>query len=545
VFKADPYALWAETPPKTASVVWDLDYHWGDDAWMSRRADRDMWRAPVSIYEVHLGSWRRHGDGRSLSYREIAEPLADYAADMGFTHVELMPVMEHPFYGSWGYQVTGYFAPTSRYGTPQDLMYLIDALHRRGVGVILDWVPAHFPSDEYALSYFDGTHLYEHADPRRGLHPDWDSLIFNYGRKEVMAFLISSARFWIDRYHADGLRVDGVASMLYLDYSREHGQWIPNEDGSNENRDAVAMLRTLGDVIDARHPGVMMIAEESTSWPRVSHPARDGGLGFHFKWDMGWMHDTLRYMGRDPIHRTHHHHEITFRIMYAWSERFVLPLSHDEVVHAKGSLLDKMPGDRWQKLASLRLLLGYMFAQPGKKLLFMGAELAAEGDWNHDGVLNWGLLDRPDCAGVRAWVRDLNQLYRRVPAMHVGDARPDGFAWITCDDREQSVLALLRLGAPDQPPMCCVLNFTPVPRHDYRLGVPIGGRWREVLNSDAGSYGGSGQGNLGGVDATDQPCHGHPRSIVVNAPPLGCVFLAPEPYARDSDSSADGVGGVA
>jgi 1,4-alpha-glucan branching enzyme len=525
VDKADPVGCWHEEPPKTASVVWDTWYEWRDDDWMAERGRRAAHDQPVSIYELHLGSWRRHGDGRWMSYRELAEPLADYVSSTGFTHVELMPIMEHPFYGSWGYQVTGFFAPSARWGAPQDLMYLIDVLHQHGIGVIMDWVPAHFPNDEHGLAYFDGTHLYEHADPRKGFHPDWKSAIFNFGRHEVRSFLLSSAVFWLDRYHVDGLRVDAVASLLYLDYSREAGEWIPNEDGSNHNREAISFLRQMNEVVYAECPGVQTIAEESTAWPSVSRPTYVGGLGFGYKWDMGWMHDTLQYLGRDPIHRSHHHDEITFRGVYMFTENYVLPLSHDEVVHGKGSLLDRFPGDAWRKLAQLRLLLGYQWTQPGKKLLFMGCEVGDWHEWSHEGSVPWHLLNDPAHAGIRDWVTDLNALYRAEPALHQRDTDPAGFQWIDADDRGASTLSFLRLAADGARPVACAFNFTPIPLHEHRIALPHAGVWRELLNSDAPSYGGTGSGNLGQVEATDSPHHGRPASAVVALPPLGCVIL--------------------
>lgn len=528
--KADPYAFLCETPPNTASVIWNLDYEWHDREWMSRRLEHNRREVPMSIYELHLGSWMRsHGQhGEPLGYRQIAEKLADYVGDLGFTHVEIMPVMEHPFYGSWGYQVTGYFAPTSRYGTPQDFMYLIDYLHQRGIGVILDWVPAHFPDDPHSLGLFDGTHLYEHADPRKGFHPDWKSLIFNYGRYEVKSFLISSARFWLDYYHADALRVDGVASMLYLDYSRGAGEWVPNEDGSNENRDAVAFIRQFNEVVYRDFPDVQTIAEESTSWANVSRPTAIGGLGFGFKWDMGWMHDTLKYMARDPIHRKWHHDELTFRSLYTYTENFVLPLSHDEVVHGKGSLLGKMPGDDWQQRANLRLLFGYMYAQPGKKLVFMGGELGTYREWNHDDALEWSLLGNPAHAGIHSWLRDLNRFYRDMGAMHHGDVEAGGMLWIQADDAAHSVLAFIRQGHEGTSPVVVVCNFTPTPRKGYRLGVPSAGVWREAMNSDGEQYGGSGAWHVAPAQAEPIEYHGRPQSIVIDLPPLACAFLMPE-----------------
>ncbi len=525
VDKADPVGILHQTPPDTASVVWDLDYEWRDDEWMRHRADRNSFTAPMSMYEMHIGSWRRDGD-RPLTYRELAGPLSDYLRKMNFTHVELLPVMEHPFYGSWGYQCTGYFAATSRYGTPQDLMYLIDVLHQNGIGVILDWVPSHFPTDEHGLSYFDGTHLYEHADPRKGFQPDWGSLVFNYGRNEVRSFLLSSALYWIGIFHADGLRVDAVASMLYLDYSRKEGQWIPNEFGGRENLEAITFLRRLNEDVYKAHPDVQVIAEESTSWPMVSRPVYVGGLGFGMKWDMGWMHDTLRYFALDPVHRKFHQTDLTFRGMYAFTENFVLPLSHDEVVHGKGSLIRKMPGDEWRRFANLRLLFAHMYSQPAKKLMFMGGEFGQWREWNHDASLDWSLLDAPPNAGLHRWVEDLNKAYRDIPALHELDFSPEGFEWIDCHDAENSIAVLLRKSKlhPEQP-VIVALNFTPLPRYNYMIGVPSGGHWVEVLNSDALLYGGSGQGNMGGVDAAPIPLHGRKWSVNLTLPPLGAVFL--------------------
>ena len=531
VDKADPFARRHEVPPHTGSVVWDTSYAWGDAAWMKARKGRQGLRSPMSIYEIHLGSWRRGPEApeRLLSYRELAPLLADYASDMGFTHVEFLPVMEHPFYASWGYQTTGYFAPTSRYGSPQDFMFLVDTLHQRGIGVILDWVPAHFPTDEHGLAYFDGTHLYEHADRRLGHHPDWDTFVFNYGRHEVRSFLISSAMCWLDLYHVDGLRLDAVASMLYLDYSRRPGEWIPNVHGGRENLDAIAFLRRLNEDVYREYPDVETFAEESTAWPMVSRPLYVGGLGFGFKWDMGWMHDTLDYLAHDPIHRRYHHNALTFRSMYALSENFVLPLSHDEVVHGKGSLLDKMAGRDREKFASLRLLFGYMYAQTGKKLLFMGGEFAQGREWSHERSLDWHLLGEGRHSGVQDWVRDLNRLLGAEPALSRRDCAAGGFEWVDCNDTENSVVALLRFGEAGDRPILVVLNFTPVPRAGYRLGVPFAGYWRELLNSDALAYGGDGWGNLGGVDAAPFPYHGRPASISLTLPPLGALFLAPEP----------------
>jgi 1,4-alpha-glucan branching enzyme len=527
VDKGDPFAAFWEVPPRTASVVWDTTYEWNDGGWMDERARANAIGAPASVYEVHLGSWARDEPGRMLGYREIAPRLADHVRALNFTHVELLPVMEHPFYGSWGYQTTGYFAPTSRYGTPQDLMAMIDLLHREGIGVILDWVPSHFASDEHGLAYFDGTHLYEHADPRQGFHPDWGSYIFNYGRNEVRSFLLSSAMHWLERYHADGLRVDAVASMLYLDYSRRQGEWIPNELGGRENLRAVEFLRRLNTSVYGEHADVQTVAEESTAWPGVSRPVDAGGLGFGFKWDMGWMHDTLLYMSKDPVYRTYQHDTITFRMLYAFNENFVLPLSHDEVVHGKGSLLSKMPGDDWQRFANLRLLYAYQFAQPGKKLLFMGGELAQTTEWDHEAGLDWGLLQRASHEGVRRLIADVAALYRDEPAMHELDASPEGFEWIDASDRAASVLSFLRKARRGRP-VLFVANFTPVPRHRYRVGVPVGGKWREVLNTDADTYGGSGQGNYGGLDADEVPMHGRQHSLPLVLPPLGAVFLMPE-----------------
>jgi 1,4-alpha-glucan branching enzyme len=527
--KSDPYAFRTEVPPRTASVVWDLSFEWHDEEWMRRRAAANALDAPWSIYEVHLGSWRRipEENNRFLSYRELAPQLADYASDLGFTHVELLPVMEHPFYGSWGYQVTGYFAPSARYGTPQDFMYFVEHLHRRGIGVILDWVPSHFPSDEHGLARFDGTHLYEHADPRQGFHPEWSSSIFNYGRAEVRNFLASSALFWLDTYHIDALRVDAVASMLYLDYGRRAGEWIPNRFGGHENLEAVEFLKQLNPAAYRDHPDTQTIAEESTAWPMVSRPTYLGGLGFGLKWNMGWMHDTLKYFQQDPVHRKYHHSRLTFSLWYAFTENFVLPLSHDEVVHGKGALLGKMPGDEWQQFASLRLLLGYMWTHPGKKLLFMGGEFGQRREWQHEESLEWHVLGYPLHAGVQRWVRDLNRLYRSTPALHQLDFSEAGFQWIDCDDADVSVISFLRRSAAGELTLVAC-NFTPVPREAYRIGVPRGGRWRERLNSDAADYGGSGQGNLGALEAVFRAAHGHDHSLDVRLPPLAVLVLAPD-----------------
>jgi 1,4-alpha-glucan branching enzyme len=527
VDKADPFALHAETPPHTASKIWNLDYEWHDQQWMSERPRCNSLNAPISIYEVHLGSWKRvpEQNDRSMSYREIAPNLAEYIAETGFTHVEFLPLTEHPFYGSWGYQTTGYFAPTSRYGTPQDLMFLIDCLHQRGIAVVLDWVPSHFPTDEWALGYFDGTHLYEHSDPRKGIHKDWDSFIFNYGRHEVRSFLLSSAMFWLDQYHIDALRVDAVASMLYLDYSRKKGEWIPNEFGGRENLDAIEFLRRFNVEIYKRYPEVQTIAEESTSWPMVSRPTYIGGLGFGLKWDMGWMHDTLNYMRHEPVFRSYHHNQLTFRMLYAWHENFVLPLSHDEVVHGKSSMLGKMPGDLWQKFANLRLLYAYMFAQPAKKLLFMGGEFGQWAEWSHDQSLEWHLLQYDSHRQLQRWVRDLNHAYRAEPALHELDCDAAGFEWIDANDSQQSMLSLLRKSKRGDELIAAIFNFTPVPRHNYRVGVPRGGYWREILNSDSQMYGGEDFGNSGGTEAEGVAAHGRPHSLNLIIPPLGAVFL--------------------
>jgi len=518
--KADPFAVYAQPPPQTASRAWSLDYDWHDGEWMADRGRRNALSAPLSIYEVHLGSWRRR-DGRMLDYREAAHELADYAVTMGFTHVELLPLTEHPFYGSWGYQCTGYFAATARYGTPQDLKYLVDHLHQRGIGVILDWVPSHFPDDPHGLSRFDGTHLYEHADPRQGYHPDWHSSIFNYGRHEVRAFLLSSAHFWLDEYHFDGLRVDAVASMLYLDYSRKAGEWLPNAKGGRENIDAVEFLQAMNRAVYGTTPGFMTVAEESTSWPKVSHPVYEGGLGFGFKWNMGFMNDTLRYMAREAVHRRYHHDEITFGLMYAFTENFVLPLSHDEVVHGKGTLLSKMSGDDWQKFASLRAYYAFMWGYPGKKLLFMGQEFAQRNEWSEARALDWHELEHAAHRGVRDLVRDLNRTYRSRPALHARDCEGEGFEWLVVDDTSQSVFAWLRK-APGANPVAIVSNFTPAPRPGYRLPLPMAGRWREILNTDAREYGGGGMGNGGNVEAAG-------GAAMITVPPLSTLWLEYDP----------------
>lgn len=531
VEKSDPFAFATEMRPGTASKIADLDYAWGDAEWMRVRGAEDPLKLPISIYEMHLGSWARvpEESGRFLNYRELAPKVSAYIKEMGFTHIELMPITEHPFDGSWGYQATGYFAPTSRYGTPQDFMFFVDHLHREGVGVILDWVPAHFPKDFPGLAFFDGTHLYEHADPRQGEHRDWSTLIFNYGRREVSNFLMGSALFWLEQYHIDGLRVDAVASMLYLDYSRKEGEWVANEYGGRENIPAIEFLRHMNIRIHALHPGTFTLAEESTAWPGVSRPTYVGGLGFTFKWDMGWMHDTLAYMSKDPVHRRWHHDHLTFRGLYMWSENFMLPLSHDEVVHLKGSLINKMPGDWWQKMANLRLLYANQWGNPGKKLLFMGGEFGQWREWSEARSLDWHLLDFPTHDGLRKWVGDLNRLYRELPAMHDFDCDARGMQWIDCSDSEHSVVSFLRQPAdPKDPPVLFVFNYTPLPRPGYRVGVPFGGFWKERLNSDAEVYGGSGLGNWGGREASNEAWQGQPNSLQLDLPPLGVLVFVPE-----------------
>jgi 1,4-alpha-glucan branching enzyme len=528
VEKADPFAFAAEVPPATASVIATLDHSWGDAEWMQTRRAKNALDAPISVYEVHLGSWMRSPENpeRPLGYRDLAPRLAEHVRRTGFTHVELMPVAEHPFYGSWGYQVTSFFAPSSRYGTPQDFMFLVDTLHRNGIGVILDWTPAHFPEDEHGLVFFDGTHLYEHADPRQGHHPEWGSAIFNYGRNEVRSFLISNAIFWLERYHIDGLRVDAVASMLYLDYGRRDGEWVPNSFGGKENLAALDFLRTLNLAVYREHPDVQTVAEESTSWPMVSRPTYVGGLGFGLKWDMGWMHDTLGYFEIDPIYRRYHHNKLTFRGLYAFSENFVLPLSHDEVVYGKRSLLEKMPGDDWQKFANLRLLFAYMWSQPGKKLLFMGGEFGQRREWSHEQSLDWHLLqEAPRHGQLQLLVGELNRLYRSEPSLHELDVSPGGFEWVAADDMENSVYAFLRKGREGAPDILAVFNCVPIPRFNYRLGVSEDGIWSEVLNTDSAAFGGSNHGNVGGVSATPVPSHGRRFSINLTLPPLGAVLL--------------------
>jgi 1,4-alpha-glucan branching enzyme len=535
ILKTDPMAFWMETPPGTASVVVaDPAHEWGDSDWIRERAAGELLRQPMSVYELHLGSWRagtdEDGRPRALTYRELAVQLPDYVADLGFTHVEMMPVAEHPFTGSWGYQVSGYYAPTSRFGTPDDFRALVDALHRRGIGVILDWVPAHFPRDAFALARFDGTALYEHADPRQGEHPDWGTLVFNFGRNEVRNFLVANALYWIEQFHIDGLRVDAVASMLYLDYSRAEGEWVPNRFGGRENLEAVDFVKEVNEAVFGLHRGATMIAEESTAWPGVSRPTYLGGLGFGFKWNMGWMHDTLDYFHHDPVHRRYHHGQLTFGLLYAWSENFILPLSHDEVVHGKGSLLTKMPGDRWQQLANLRALYAWMWAHPGKQLLFMGSEFAQEREWGHDSQLDWWILDHWDAHGrLRSMLRDMNRLYRARAALWEADSEPSGFEWIDANDAEQSVLSFLRKRGDGDvgSSVACVANLTPIPRYGYRLGLPAPGRWEEVLNTDAFEWGGSGVGNRGAVDTQEVAWHGHPWSALLTLPPLGVLWLNP------------------
>ncbi|WP_203920902.1 1,4-alpha-glucan branching protein GlgB [Rugosimonospora africana] len=520
--KADPLATHTEVPPATASVVYRSGYDWGDARWMEQRAQASQHREPVSVYEVHLGSWRP-----GLSYRDLADQLTEYVLELGFTHVEFLPVMEHPFGGSWGYQVTGYYAPTARFGEPDDLRYLVDRLHQAGIGVILDWVPAHFPRDEWALARFDGTPLYEHPDPRRGEHPDWGTYVFDYGRTEVRNFLVANALYWLEEFHVDGLRVDAVASMLYLDYSREDGQWAPNQYGGRENLEAIGLLQEVNATAYRHHPGILMVAEESTAWPGVTQPTSAGGLGFGFKWNMGWMHDTLSYLAKDPIHRQYHHNQLTFSLVYAWSENYVLPISHDEVVHGKGSLTGKMPGDTWRRLAGTRALLAYMWAHPGKQLLFMGCELGDDREWSESRGLDWGLLQDPDRAGVQRLVGDLNTAYRASPALWSQDTTPNGFRWIVGDDAGNNTVAFIRLAA-DGTTLVCVANFSALPHEGYRLGLPTAGTWTEMINTDSHSYGGSGVGNLGSVRAEPQPWHGLPASASLRVPPLGVLWLRPE-----------------
>ncbi|TDR89750.1 1,4-alpha-glucan branching protein GlgB [Enterovirga rhinocerotis] len=529
--KADPMAFAAEKPPATASIVHVAkDHAWRDAAWMAARAEGDQRHKPISVYECHLGSWARVPEegNRYLTYRELAERLIPYVKEMGFTHIELLPITEFPFDGSWGYQTLALFAPTSRFGTPEDFIHFVEAAHEAGLGLILDWVPGHFPSDAHGLALLDGTHLYEHADPRQGFHQDWGTYIYNYGRQEVAAFLVANARFWLERYHLDGLRVDAVASMLYLDYSRQAGQWVPNRFGGNENLEAIDVLRRMNETVYAADPGVMTVAEESTSWPGVSHPTYTGGLGFGFKWNMGWMHDTLLFMSKEPVHRRYHHHNLTFGLLYAFSENFMLPLSHDEVVHGKGSLLGKMPGDRWQKFANLRAYFGFMWGHPGKKLLFMGGEFGQEREWNHDRSLDWHLLEDGLHSGVRSLVRDLNHAFRSVPALHERDTEAGGFEWLVADDAENSVIAWLRRGTDEDRVAVVVSNFTPMPREGYRIGVPLPGTYREVVNTDAAAYGGSGMGNGGSVRTVEAESHGRPHSLTLTLPPLATLILERE-----------------
>jgi 1,4-alpha-glucan branching enzyme len=528
--RADPFAFFWEKPPSTSPIIRTLDYRWDDAAWMATRKNCNAIGEAQSIYEMHIGSWKRKSDKKDdwLSYRELAPLLADYLTGLNFTHVEFLPVMEHPFYGSWGYQTTGYFAPTSRYGTPQDFMYLVDYLHQKGIGVLLDWVPSHFPGDEHGLVYFDGTHLYEHADSREGFHPDWKSYIFNYGRGEVRSFLFSSAMFWLEKFHIDGLRVDAVASMLYRDYSRKRGEWIPNKFGGRENLEAIDFLKRLNEEVYKTFPDVQMIAEESTAWPMVSKPTYVGGLGFGMKWNMGWMHDVLYYMGKNPVHRKYHHNELTFSLLYAFTENYVLALSHDEVVHGKGSLVNKMPGDDWQRLANLRLLFTFQFTHPGKKLLFMGGEFAQWREWAHDGALDWNLTAYDRHKGIELLVRDLNTLYRTVSALHELDCDAAGFEWIDFKDWENSVISYLRKGRDPADAVLVVCNFTPVPRYKYLVGVPAAGMWKEIFNSDSALYGGSNLGNSGAVASTGKPCLGRKQSVELTLPPLGAIVFRHE-----------------
>ncbi len=526
--KADPYAFGAEVPPNTASVVQNLDrYRWGDESWLRTRRETNFQNQPLSAYEVHLGSWRRQGS-EWLGYRELAHRLADYCREMGFTHLELLPVSEHPFYGSWGYQPISYFAATGRYGSPEDFMYFVDYCHQNGIGVIIDWVPAHFPRDGHGLRRFDGTALYEHEDPRLGEHPDWGTMVFNYGRNEVRNFLIANALFWLDKYHIDGLRVDAVASMLYLDYSREEGHWLPNEQGGRENLQAIELLREFNEVTHAQFPGVLTIAEESTAWTGVSHPTDTGGLGFSMKWNMGWMNDTLRYMRHDPIHRKHHHNDLTFSLLYAFTENFVLAFSHDEVVHMKGSMISQMPGDLWQKFANLRLLYSYMWTHPGKKLLFMGGEIGQWNEWDHDAQLQWELLQWRSHSGLRRLVSDLNATYRREPALHEVDFRHEGYEWIDCQNADESTLCYLRRGEDPQDVLVICLNFTPTVRESFAVGVPTDGWYREVFNSDSEHYGGSNVGNGAGATAQKPGFHGRPFALRITLPPLAAVIFKPQ-----------------
>jgi 1,4-alpha-glucan branching enzyme len=527
--RADPVAFLSERPPATASVLHGLsEFRWNDRRWMEGRTGKDPRKLPMSIYECHLGSWARvPGEGnRYLTYGELAQRLIPHVKELGFTHIELLPITEYPFDGSWGYQPVSLFAPTSRFGSPEDFAAFVEAAHDAGIGIILDWVPGHFPNDPHGLGYFDGTHLYEHADPRQGYHQDWGTYIYNFGRQEVAAFLVANARFWLEHYHLDGLRVDAVASMLYLDYSRKAGEWVPNRYGGNENLEAIDFLRRMNETVYANAPGAMTIAEESTAWPGVSHPTYTGGLGFGFKWNMGWMHDTLRFISKEPVHRRYHHHDLTFGLLYAFTENFILPLSHDEVVHGKGSLLGKMPGDRWQRFANLRAYFGFMWGHPGKKLLFMGGEIAQEREWNHDVSLDWHLLDDPLHRGIQSLIRDLNHAYRSLPALHERDAEATGFQWLVADDAENSVIAWARRGEDENAVVIVISNFTPVPREGYRVGVPLPGFYREALNTDAAIYGGGNIGNMGGIEAEAGESHGQPYAITLTVPPLATIYLA-------------------
>jgi 1,4-alpha-glucan branching enzyme len=530
VQKADPFAFRSETPPKTASIVWDLRYNWQDSEWLMTRGGHNSLSSPMAMYEVHAGSWKRKPEEnqRWLTYRELGDSLSEYASNIGFTHVEFLPITEHPFYGSWGYQTTGYFAPTSRFGSPQDFMYLVDALHKRGIGVVLDWVPSHFPSDQHGLVYFDGTHLFEHSDMRKGFHPDWSSYIFNYGRNEVRSFLISSALFWLDKYHIDGIRVDAVASILYLDYSRKEGEWIPNEFGGRENLEAILFLKRLNEVIYGNYPDTITLAEESTAWPMVTRPTFVGGLGFGMKWNMGWMHDTLDYISKDPLYRKFHHGQLTFSIWYSFYENFVLSLSHDEVVYGKGSLLGRMPGDFWQKFSNLRALLGYMYGHPGKKLLFMGGEFGQWNEWYHESSLDWHLLQYAPHQGLQDWVRELNSLYKNERALYEIDFERAGFEWIDFQDWESSVISFIRKGNTTSDIILVVCNFTPVLRDNYTLGVPRAGYWKEIMNSEDERFGGAGINNSGGVEAKEIPMQGRPFSLSLTLPGLSTIFLKSE-----------------
>ncbi len=530
VEKADPVGSYSEQPPKTASIVWEYNYNWNDSEWMKKRKEKNALDSPFSVYEVQLESWRRkpEEENRPLKYAELAEQLAAYVKEMGYTHIELMPVTEYPFSGSWGYQVTGFFAPTSRFGNPDEFMYFVDYLHQNDIGVIMDWVPSHFPGDLHGLHFFDGTYLYEHEDPRKGYHPDWNSYIFNYGRNEIRNFLISSAHSWMERFHIDGIRVDAVASMLYLDYSRKEGEWIPNEHGGRENLDAIRFMQDLNESVYTKFPDVQTIAEESTAWPMVTRPVYTGGLGFGMKWNMGWMHDTLGYFSHEPIHRSYHHNQMTFSIMYAFNENFMLSLSHDEVVHGKGSLINKMPGDNWQKFANLRTLFGFMFGHPGKKLHFMGMEIGQWNEWNHQTSLDWHLLDFDIHKGLQFFMKDLNSVYKRFPALYENDFTEDGFRWIDANDAPNSILSFMRFDKSKDNVVIIVANFTPVPRHNYRIGVPKDTKWNEILNSDAVQYGGGGMGNFGGVTTNPVPYHGEDQSINILVPPLGIVMFSME-----------------